>query len=149
MEFLPVASFVAMVIGMVCGFILQNNSIQNRIKDQLTKSLIEFRDNCHTEMVLVRERLARNEALIEAWSQSVTKSAVKILHSPHSPEFDSLIERLDKGDMTRKEIQRLRELLDEYRYAYTGIQWYAAAALDARLAQIEVINGFREVEQCH
>ena len=58
------------------------------------------------------ERIAKVETKVELFWGTMQKLAVDALHSPHTPEFDVLLEKWKQGDLTDKvEMERLKRLL--------------------------------------
>lgn len=53
------------------------------------------------------------EAKIELWWKSLGAKAAKILHSPHTPELDSLLEKVQTEQLSTSELSRLTMLLEE------------------------------------
>lgn len=53
------------------------------------------------------------EAKIELWWKSLGSKAAKILHSPHTPELDGLLEKVQAEQLSASELSRLTLLLEE------------------------------------
>ena len=67
------------------------------------------------DAIRLEHRLTSLEGKIEPIWEAIIKEIPRLLISPHSPEFDELVEKALKiglDDMTPEEIERLRNLLD-------------------------------------
>lgn len=59
----------------------------------------------------IRERLVKVETKTDLFMAALQSWSVKVLHSPHAPDRDHLLEKLEKGSITREEAKTLRGLL--------------------------------------
>ena len=71
------------------------------------------------DAVGLEHRLTSLEEKIEPIWEAIIKEIPRLLISPHSPEFDKLVEKsLNGGDLTAEELEQLKELVDaEYEQA--------------------------------
>lgn len=71
------------------------------------------------DAVRLEHRLTSLEEKIEPIWEAIIKEIPRLLISPHSPEFDKLVEKSLKGDeFTPEELEKLRKLVDaEYEQA--------------------------------
>ena len=102
------------VIGYICGFLTITGFI-----------------------VKLFERITRLETKVELFWGTMKKAAADLLHSPHTPEFDMLLEKSKADKLTRAEAMRLKELLLEERKTGDKISQFVAALM---LAEMD-ING--------
>ena len=78
-------------------------------------------------------RLTTLETKIEVFWSSMGKAAANILHSPHRPELDGLLERYQDGQLGREDLTRLviwlTEIEGDKSGEYNHGERFAAATL--------------------
>lgn len=91
-------------------------------------------------MIKLFERIAKLETKVELFWGSMKRAAAELLHSPHTPEFDVLLERSQIGVLSKDEARRLRELLLEEKKVGDKLSQFIAALMLAEMG----INGDKE-----
>jgi hypothetical protein len=103
MDFLDYLPILGIVVSVMSLFYMV---IRNKFKD-----VIEVR----SEMDNIKERLTCLEIKVTPFWNWIDKNLPNILHSPHTPEFDELLEKYrdDKENMSIDQLKRLMEILNE------------------------------------
>jgi len=87
----------------------------------------------------IKERLTALETKIEPFWEMVQKELPKILHSPHTPELDVLLEKMANGNINKIEAEDLKIRLRSEIGDVDAGKKLATVLLLTRLEQI--ING--------
>ncbi len=98
----------------------------------------------HAAFALLLDRVTRLETKIEIFWKTMEQTMVNVLHSPHTPEFDKLLETLSNASLNMIQAERLKVLLlDEVKTANVGnSRKIAASILLARIEQVILrLNG--------
>ncbi len=126
MEYLPVVSISLTILGIIIGYFGFVIKVLERLTTVETK--LEPIIN-----VLVRISVLENK--IELFWGVVQKSMTELLHSPHTPEFDLLLEELNDNCINLEKALRLKSLLKDQLGLSDGKK-IAVAFLLARVEQI-------------
>ena len=68
-----------------------------------------------TVAFLISNRVTALETEFKFWSavmERITKTAIQVMHSPHTPELDSLIEKYQKGGMSDNDWRSMLRLVE-------------------------------------
>jgi len=64
---------------------------------------------------VISNRVTALETEFKFWSavmERITKTAINVMHSPHTPELDALIEKYQKGGMTDNDWRAMLKLVE-------------------------------------
>lgn len=77
--------------------------------------ILNFGKMSKTDAIRLEHRLTSLESKLEPIWQAIIKEIPKLLISPHTPEFDALVEKAtdNLGTMTIADVKRLMTLLDQ------------------------------------
>jgi len=97
-----------MVLGVVWGAVRALSGLRDRVlalEKTADPDLAKKVDDLVERVVRVETRTDLFMTALESWS-------VKVLHSPHAPDRDRLLEKLQDGSITKDEAMALRGLLE-------------------------------------
>ena len=84
----------------------------------------------------LKERLVRIETKVDVFWKAVEGRLVDMLHSPHSPEVDVLLDKMKQGGLSLDEAIHLRNQLD---MQYTNANPHRNIALILVLGRLEQV----------
>lgn len=89
MELLPVVSILVTVVGLISGFLIQHFAVITKIMSRLTKL----------------------ETQMSPFWKMLEAELPKLIHSPHTPDLDNLLDKMSKGKLSIGEYRNLRDKL--------------------------------------
>jgi hypothetical protein len=126
MEYLPVISLVVTISGLIISFLIQYFTQYMKLKEDFSR--LE---------TAIQGRLATLEVKTEVFWKSLEKSLPNILHSPHTPEMDKLLEKMRDFGLDKCESIMLKKMIEEeVGIGMPEVKQIGAALIVARLDQI-------------
>jgi hypothetical protein len=101
--YISITTFILVVVG----WTIEHFIFINGIKKDMASEFTSIRQDCS----VINGRLIKLETQMDLWWNAIQDAVVKILHSPHSPELDSLLEKLEMCSLSDVELRELRNYL--------------------------------------
>lgn len=93
---------VLSIVSIIVGFVVQHFTVISKLREQMYK--------CNTEL---SDRIKEVEVKSNLFWKIVETEIPKIIHSPHTPKLDTLLEKIEKTNLEFHEMKELYYLLKE------------------------------------
>lgn len=137
MEYLPVISLVVSIAGLLIGFIIQYFTVIMKLKEDFNKEHTKLQENFQLNCSELKERIKGLEVKTDLFWKSIEKNLPNLLHSPHTPEMDKLLEKMISDGLNKTESIDLKNMIkNEFEEGLSENKKIVAVLLMARLDQI-------------